>query len=50
MKRIALIPTAFALVAMAAACADMNAPDASGPLFRHGGDHDCVLLKTGLGR
>ena len=39
MKRSALIPTAFALATMLAACTDVNAPDASGPLFRHSGDH-----------
>ena len=39
MKRFALVPAVFALVAMVAACTEVTAPDASGPLFRHGGDH-----------
>ena len=39
MKRLAIIPTAFALVAMVAACTEGTAPDVSQPLFRHGGDH-----------
>jgi len=35
MKRLAVIPTAFALVAMVAACADMAGPGLSdGPLLR----------------
>ena len=39
MKRFAIVPTVFALVVMVAACTDMSAPDGSGPLFMHGGDH-----------
>lgn len=34
MKRLAIIPTVFALVAMVAACADMTAPEVSPPQFR----------------
>ena len=39
MKRFAIVPAAIALLATVTACTDMAAPDASGPLFRHGGDH-----------
>ena len=36
MKRLAIIPTVFALVAMVAACADMTAPEVTPPQFGHG--------------
>ena len=37
MKRLAIIPTVFALVAMVAACTDMTAPEVTPPQFGHGG-------------
>ena len=37
MKRLAIIPTAFALVAMVAACADMTAPEVTPPQFGDAG-------------
>ncbi len=36
MKRLAIIPTVFALVVVVAACADMTAPEVTPPQFGHG--------------
>ena len=36
MKRLAIIPTAFAFVAMVAACTDMTAPEVTPPQFDGG--------------
>ena len=41
MKRLARIPTVFALVAMVAACTDMTAPEVTPPQFHFA--HDPVL-------